>query len=197
MPRAVPSEVAAASWRQVCGCHLRRCGIISLLYVWSYFVTMSLVAPIQKAFFPGLVMSLLFLPHGVRVLSAWLYGWRSALYLLPSAMLCNLHLVGDRAYAPDVILATLCSLIAAPLVISAIQRLLGPEVLAIGRTRVQSILALGLAASVVNLTTLRLILGLRPVEGVVIFLGDASGLIAALLILWAALHLTGLGSTRG
>jgi hypothetical protein len=27
--------------------------------------------------------SLLFLPHGVRVIAAWLYGWRSVLYLAP------------------------------------------------------------------------------------------------------------------
>ena len=27
--------------------------------------------------------SLLFLPHGIRVIAAWLYGWRSILYLAP------------------------------------------------------------------------------------------------------------------
>ena len=28
---------------------------------------------------------------GVRVLSAWLYGWKSVAYLLPGAVLCNQH----------------------------------------------------------------------------------------------------------
>ena len=34
-----------------------------------------------------LEVSLLFLPHGIRVLSFWFLGWRAALYLLPAAYL--------------------------------------------------------------------------------------------------------------
>ena len=74
--------------------------------------------------FPSTIMSSLFLPHGVRVLAAWLYGWRSILFLLPGALLCNLHFAGDRAFDRDILFGTAASLIAAPLAF-AIGRSLG------------------------------------------------------------------------
>lgn len=33
--------------------------------------------------------SFIFLPHGIRVIAAWLYGWRSILYLSPGAYLAH------------------------------------------------------------------------------------------------------------
>lgn len=34
--------------------------------------------------------SLLFLPHGIRVIAAWLYGWKSILYLAPASYATHL-----------------------------------------------------------------------------------------------------------
>lgn len=171
--------------------HLKIAAVVSALYVWAYFMTVTVVAPVQEMLLPSTVMSLLFLPHGVRVLAAWIYGWRSVIYILPGAVLCNLHFAGDRAFAPEVVIGTMASLIAAPLVFALVRVWLGAAVVAVGQARLQTVVAAGFAASVINLTALKLVFGLHPLEGAVIFVGDASGLIVAVLIVWATLRFLG------
>jgi hypothetical protein len=163
--------------------HAQVAGVVSVIYIWSYFMTVNLVAPVQTALLPSVTMSLMFFPHGVRVLSAWIYGWRSFLYLLPGAMICNLHFAGDRALDPVILLGTFGSLIAAPLAFALIRQALPAVPLAVGRARLVAVFGAGFVASVFNLTFLRLAYGLDPLEGVVIFLGDTSGLLASALLL--------------
>ena len=45
--------------------------------------------PLQKIFAPHLliVFSVVFLPHGIRVLAVYFLGWRGLIYLLPSSYL--------------------------------------------------------------------------------------------------------------
>ena len=52
---------------------------VTLAYVLASSVVTWLVAPIQPIFIPEVTLfaALIFPPHGVRVLSAWLFGWRS------------------------------------------------------------------------------------------------------------------------
>lgn len=54
------------------------------------FVVMQYVArPIQDLFIaPTLVGTLLFLPHGVRVIGVWLFGFRAILPLIIGEALC-------------------------------------------------------------------------------------------------------------
>jgi len=165
--------------------------LVSVLYVWTYFVTAYLVAPLQSALMPSVVMSILFLPHGIRVLAAWLYGWRSVAYLLPGAALCNLHFSPDRAFAPAVLTGTVASLVAAPLAL-VILRLAFPSIrLSPGTTGLAAMVVLGALASLLNLTALKLALSLDTAEGAVIFLGDTAGLILSLALLRATLHMVG------
>lgn len=162
---------------------------VSAVYVWAYFLTALLVMPLQQAAFPTTVMCFLFLPHGVRVLSTWLYDWRSVPMLLPGALLCNLHFAGERAFDADILFGTAASLIAAPLAFALGRVIGGPGSLSVGRLRVPLLMAVGTAASVFNLIALRLIYGLSHQEGSVILVGDVAGLAASLLILWLGLKL--------
>lgn len=171
--------------------HLKVAAVVSALYVWAYFMTVTVVAPVQGMLLPSVIMSLLFLPHGVRVLAAWIYGWRSVLYLVPGAVLCNLHFAGDRAFAPAILLGTLASLLAAPVAFALARWRFGAGVVTVGRARLQTVIGVGFAASVLNLTALKLIFGLQALEGAVIFVGDTSGLIVAMLIVWGTLRLMG------
>lgn len=171
--------------------HLKRAAVTSILYIWAYFVTADLVAPLQTVLLPSVVMSILFLPHGIRVLAAWLYGWRSLAYLLPGALLCNLHFAGERAFDPDILAGTFTSLAAAPLAFTLVRLLWPSAPLAIGQTRLLTIVAVGSLASVFNLTLLNLVHSLGSVESVVIFLGDTSGLLGSLMLLWLVLRVTG------
>lgn len=165
------------------------CLAISALYIWAYFLMASVVMPLQQALFPTTVMSILFLPHGVRVLAAWLYGWRSVLYLLPGALLCNLHFAGERAFDADILFGTAASLIAAPLAFAIGRRFGGADALRVGTLRLPLLVAVGIAASVFNLLALRLAYELKATEGMVILIGDTMGLIVALVILWLGLRL--------
>lgn len=169
--------------------HLKVGAVVSVLYVWAYYMTVSVVTPVQAALIPSAVMSLLFLPHGVRVLSAWIYGWRSVPYLLPGAVFCNLHFAGDRAFEPEMVAGVILSLLAAPVAFAAVRRLFGAQAVAVGQVRVAAVVGIGFLASVLNLTGLKLAYGLAPVEGAVIFVGDALGLLVSLVILWGVLRL--------
>lgn len=173
--------------------HARLMAVVSVIYVWSYFLTVSVVAPVQSMVLPATAMSVVFLPHGVRVLAAWMYGWRSVGYLLPGAMLCNLHFAGDRAFDPVILSGTLASLVSAPLAFAAVRRFWGRRggriATAPGETRLQTVLLVGAAASVLNLTGLQLAYGLAPAEGAVILVGDVTGLALSMLVVWATLRL--------
>ena len=63
--------------------------VVSVGYISAYTITSGLVMPLQKIFAPQLpiVFSLLFLPHGIRVLAVYFLGWRGVLYLIPSSYL--------------------------------------------------------------------------------------------------------------
>lgn len=54
-------------------------------------VTMTVISPLQSYFVPALATHpiLVFLPFGVRVLSAFFEGWMSILYLLPGGVIVN------------------------------------------------------------------------------------------------------------
>lgn len=167
----------------------RLCLVLSAAYVWSYFMSALLVLPLQQAVLPGTVMYFLYLPHGVRVLAAWLYGWRAVPLLLPGAFLCHLHFAAERAFDPDILFGTAASLVAAPLAFAIARWIGGTARLKVGHLRVPTLIAVGIAASVFNLTALRLAYGLHSFEGMVILIGDTMGLIAALMIVWLGLKL--------
>jgi hypothetical protein len=63
--------------------------IASIAYVVSMALTLGFVFPIQSMLVPAsfLEVGLLFLPHGVRVLAFYFFGWKAIFYLLPSAYL--------------------------------------------------------------------------------------------------------------
>jgi hypothetical protein len=63
--------------------------VVTLAYVALFAVTFLFVMPVQGAYFHWLPMniSLLFLPHGVRLLSIYIFGWKALFYLLPGHIL--------------------------------------------------------------------------------------------------------------
>ena len=58
--------------------HFKNCATVTLLYVGSYQVVAHLVDPLQMYFGTLTFASLVFLPHGVRVLSTIFYGARDS-----------------------------------------------------------------------------------------------------------------------
>jgi len=60
--------------------------MISIAYIASYTLVVGFLSPLQSLIFPTFTttISLLFLPHGIRILAAYYYGWKSFFLLLPS-----------------------------------------------------------------------------------------------------------------
>ena len=58
--------------------HIKNCALVTLLYVGSYQVVAYVIDPLQIYFGTLTFASLVFLPHGIRVLSAIFYGARNS-----------------------------------------------------------------------------------------------------------------------
>lgn len=74
-----------------------------------FAVQLELVAPVPNE------VALFYAPHGIQLLAAWAYGWRSVLYLLPIVMFATLGQVEMQAIAAPNLLLSFFSLISAPL----------------------------------------------------------------------------------
>lgn len=80
---------------------------VSASYVVAYMTTIVLSPLVEVRFGPAATSaaSLLFLPHGIRVLSAWLLGWRSIPLLIPATYLTHYYHYGSAAFTPTNIVA--------------------------------------------------------------------------------------------
>jgi hypothetical protein len=83
--------------------------IVSFAYIISYALTTGFVSPLQSTFLAGVSdkIGLLFLPHGVRIIAIYYYGWRAILLLIPASYLMLFLTVyggeiGLSLYAPIV-----------------------------------------------------------------------------------------------
>lgn len=67
--------------------------VVILAYAVSFALMQYVVRPIQDLFIaPTLVGTLLFLPHGVRVIGVWLFGYRAILPLVIGEAFCVYYL---------------------------------------------------------------------------------------------------------
>jgi hypothetical protein len=81
--------------------------IVSVAYIVTFSLTFGFVFPLQQLLLSGVSsqVSLLFLPHGVRVLTLYFYGWRGMFYLLPVSylmILLSVEQTGQDLLAPVV-----------------------------------------------------------------------------------------------
>jgi hypothetical protein len=74
--------------------------IVSGVYIALVELTLLLVLPAQELFVSSYSSQvlLLYLPFGVRVLSAWLFGWWSFVYLLPGHLLAQMSFWGADGF---------------------------------------------------------------------------------------------------
>ncbi|WP_331251847.1 hypothetical protein [Ruegeria lacuscaerulensis] len=80
------------------------------------YLTFEVLMPLQNMFFPEYPSraSLLFLPHGVRVLSAWLLGWRAIFALLPGVFIVFAALGGSDVFLPSRLSAIAIAVLTVP-----------------------------------------------------------------------------------
>jgi len=132
------------------------CGI-ALAFVLCYGLTTKIITPIQAIFLPEVTVfaSLVFLPHGVRILSTMYFGWRALLPLMVGHWASG-YLFGPGG-VPDIpSLSALASLLigaASGFVAFEIFRLLGKDYYYRGpkqTTHWKQIILVGIIASFIN-----------------------------------------------
>ena len=160
--------------------------LISGAYLLGFAVTFALVMPIQDALTPGFgnYASLVFLPHGVRVVAAWLYGWRSLLFLAPGAILTHSYLYGSAGFSADYMMAVFFGVFCAALSFWFFA-LLGMDFRLHKSNRVnwRDIMLAGGAASVLNSVGTKLFFNNDIATASARFLGDVIGMIVSMFIL--------------
>ena len=81
--------------------HLVCIGLITAAYIVAMLFVNSVVVPLQNSLVPGVTSfaALLFPAHGIRVLSAWLFGWKSIPYLVCATLAADIVLTSQFAAA--------------------------------------------------------------------------------------------------
>lgn len=141
--------------------------------------------------------SLIYLPHGLRVIAAWLYGWRSILYLTPGAYLVHVSRISDHPelWTLGETLHPIFGIVCVAMTFEIVARLgadlrLRPEF----RAPWRSVLQVGALASVINAIGTNLIVQ-NPADVMIGYLvGDILGMILLFLmamILFSALRRAG------
>jgi hypothetical protein len=168
--------------------------IIALAYIVGYLVVDFIVAPVQYLYLSRdfTVGSLMFIPHGIRVLAVWLCGSRAILPLIISELLCTVLL-----WQPDVAISTSLgsSMVGGLCVYLTFEvfRLAGIEMRPDGKdsalTNWRSLILLASIASVFNSVGKQIFFGsLAPLADEILilgifWLGDTIGMFACLLLL--------------
>ena len=168
--------------------------IIALAYIVGYLVVDFIVAPVQYLYLSRdfTVGSLMFIPHGIRVLAVWLCGSRAILPLIISELLCTLLF-----WQPDVAISTSLgsSMVGGLCVYLTFEvfRLAGIEMRPDGKdsalTNWRSLILLASIASVFNSVGKQIFFGsLAPLGDEILimgifWIGDTIGTFACLLLL--------------
>ncbi|MCG7627682.1 hypothetical protein MHM88_07690 [Epibacterium sp. MM17-32] len=174
---------------------IKAMAVVTVIYVVCHGVTARIVAPVQGYFFSEITVfaSVLYLPHGVRVLSTWLMGGRAAVPLVVGAFLSEWWFTEAdiRALMQHMIwFSILVGALSAP-VAFAILRLLGVLTQRDGARRMdwRRLLLAGMLASILNSIGQTVVFSglMSPGHqlGVIVTyaLGDMLGLVAAMLVL--------------
>lgn len=160
--------------------------IASTAYIIAFFVTFGALMPVQNLFFADFhsSASLLFLPHGIRVLAAWLLGWRSSIALLPGVFFTYYYLAGANVFLPSRLAGIAIAVLVAPAVFFAISRLWHD----ISPSKDQDpcwpcVMFAGVIAAILGGILTNLAFGSPPLDYFAFFIGDVAGLFFLMLIL--------------
>lgn len=165
---------------------------VTLAYGLAMVVTFQLLMPLQLKFLPEFAnhASILFLPHGVRVLSAWLYRWRSVPLLIPSSLAGHVYLDGF-SFPLTELLAASAGVVCAVVVFEGLARL-GVDLYPAKGKRVHwlELVLVGGLASIINGIGTAIFYGNDITTDSARFLGDVAGVAVALFFLVLMLRLS-------
>jgi len=159
---------------------------VSIAYAVAFFLTHYLFYPLQLKIVPEFesLANLLYLPHGVRVLAAWLLGWRSVFALAPGAFISQNLLFEQPIWDFKFFAVFLIGIVVAPLAFSLLKfakfdaraREENPPCW-------QCVMLVGVFASLLNALLANLVLGTLTIDFLGYLVGDVFGLFFVVLIL--------------
>lgn len=137
--------------------------------------------------------SLVYLPHGVRVIAAWLYGWKSIIYLAPGAYLAHFSRIPEHPelWSLGEALQPMFGVVCVAMTFEVVARLGVDLRLRAGfRAPWRSILLVGALASLINAIGANLVVQNPPEVMLGYLVGDILGMVV--LFLMAMLLFSGL-----
>jgi len=161
-------------------------------YVATLLPVIYVITPVQNHLFNNQYsqFSFLFLPHGIRILGAWLYSWRSVPAIAPGAFIGHFMLFGSDGFAKEHIFAYVIGITVCPLVFSALERLKYTRC-KVSHTHFswRYVMMAGLIASIFNSVLTNLIYHAPLEDYLGYIIGDLFGLFFLLLLLIFGLRL--------
>ncbi|MEO9573336.1 MAG: hypothetical protein ABJ360_16755 [Roseobacter sp.] len=169
--------------------------VIIACYALCHGLTAWVVTPVQSHFLPQITVfaSLVYLPHGVRVLATWAFGWKAIPALLVGESLSAWMFTPtkDLDFLGPGLIGSLVVGAASAFIAFEIARLVGINVYLGGLRRLKwkGLIAVGALSSIVNSVGQTLvfsgIIDLEKVIGVwtVYAIGDLIGLIVCMVVL--------------
>lgn len=153
------------------------------VYLLAMLVTFEVLMPLQAAALPAYesYASLFYLPHAVRLMVAWWFGWRAIPILVPAVSLEVVYLYGAETTVTDVMVAML-TVIGPVLAFWALAKS-GHDWRARrgGAARWPDLVIVGAVASVVGLLGPAFVYGNGPASLAAWFLGDITGMLLVFL----------------
>jgi hypothetical protein len=160
--------------------------LISFVYMFSFYAAIFWLLPFQADLFTNLTnfASLLFLPHGVRVLSAWMYGWRSIPLIAPAALVTHWLIFGNAGFSILGVVGAMSGVISAALCFWWLSRFgMDFRISAEKNANWRDVMLAGSLASIVNTVGMGVAMGNPAKTMAAYFIGDITGLFGSMVLL--------------
>ncbi|WP_052265169.1 hypothetical protein [Ruegeria sp. ANG-R] len=160
--------------------------IISLAQLLAFGISIYLLLPLQAQYTPELApyASLLFLPHGVRILSAWLMGWKAIPLIAPAALLTHWINFGASGFTLVGLAGAFSGIVCATVTFWALAKAgMDLRVTANRAANWRDVMIAGGIASMINTFGMGWAFNHSTDTLVGYFIGDVTGLFACMLIL--------------
>jgi len=163
--------------------------VVSAAYLFAFVITIYGLLPLQAAYTPDLAAyaSLLFLPHGVRVLSAWLLGWRSIPLIAPAALYIHWLNFGSDGFSALGLAGAMSGVVAATLCFWMLAKFGMDFRISAGRNvHWRDVMLAGCFASIVNTVGMGYVYAHNYETMAGYLIGDVSGLFACMFVVMLA-----------
>ena len=159
--------------------------VVTAAYITAFSLNLGFAVPLQKVLLPGFPATiwLLYLPHGVRVISFYFFGWKGVLYLIPGALIMTF--LATASGIPFLWYPTVAGIIACYVGFKAGTILLGESTPSFNKSKWKFFLITGTISSLVNAATLTFLR--NPAEVLTFVMGYMIGDIIGLMVVFYAL----------